>query len=357
MTNCGGSRPKPRRPASPACRTRSSSARAISRRCTASPAKERDAPLERLFADVAFVAYAKTVPDKNGGVDVPDGPGLGADPEAELLDEIQSLRQRSGRERMTALNRRRGSLALPRSAGARRHACLRAQAYPQRPVKLIVPYAPGGGTDVFSRLMAQQIEREFGQTLVIDNRAGGASVIGTRAVAERRARRLHHRHDGLRVLHQSRACSRTSCPTTRARISSRCRCCRAPSSCCASIPPRRSRPRRNWSTTPRPIPASSPSLRPASAPASISAGEQFRQVAGIDIVIVPYRGGAPALADFLSGKVDFTFGAVPTIKPHIEGGKARGLGVTRGRAPQLPDIPEHGGDRLRQRRIPRARWA
>jgi tripartite-type tricarboxylate transporter receptor subunit TctC len=69
------------------------------------------------------------------------------------------------------------------------------------------------------------------------------------------------------------------------------------------------------------------------------AGEQFRQVTGIEIVVVPYRGGAPALADFLSGKVDFTFGAVPTIKPHIEGGKARGLGVTRGRAPQLPDIP------------------
>src|SRR6476620_3958776 len=59
-----------------------------------------------------------------------------------------------------------------------------AQAYPQRAVRIIVPYAPGGGTDVFSRLIAQQMEREFGQTLVIDNRAGGASVIGTRAVAE-----------------------------------------------------------------------------------------------------------------------------------------------------------------------------
>ena len=58
------------------------------------------------------------------------------------------------------------------------------EAYPQRPVKLIVPYAPGGGTDVFSRLLAAQMEREFGQTLVIDNRAGGASVIGTRAVAD-----------------------------------------------------------------------------------------------------------------------------------------------------------------------------
>ena len=56
-------------------------------------------------------------------------------------------------------------------------------------------------------------------------------------------------------------------------------------------------------------------------------------------MVVPYRGGAPALQDFLAGKTDFTFGAVPTIKPHIEGGKARGLGVTRGRAPQLPGIP------------------
>jgi tripartite-type tricarboxylate transporter receptor subunit TctC len=62
-------------------------------------------------------------------------------------------------------------------------------------------------------------------------------------------------------------------------------------------------------------------------------------VTGTDFVVVPYRGGAPALQDFLAGKTDFTFGAVPTIKPHIDGGKARGLGVTRGRAPQLPGIP------------------
>ena len=58
-----------------------------------------------------------------------------------------------------------------------------AQAYPQRPVRIIVPYAPGGGTDVFSRLLAAQMEREFGQTFVIDNRAGGGSTIGTQAVA------------------------------------------------------------------------------------------------------------------------------------------------------------------------------
>ena len=69
------------------------------------------------------------------------------------------------------------------------------------------------------------------------------------------------------------------------------------------------------------------------------AAEQFRQVTGIEIVIIPYRGGAPALADFLSGKVDFTFGAVPSIREHMLAGRARGLGMTRGRAPQLPDIP------------------
>src|SRR5262245_55278739 len=58
-----------------------------------------------------------------------------------------------------------------------------AQSYPQRPVKIIVPYAPGGGTDIWSRLIAAQIEREFGQPLVVDNRAGGASIVGTQAVA------------------------------------------------------------------------------------------------------------------------------------------------------------------------------
>src|SRR3977135_4461638 len=58
-----------------------------------------------------------------------------------------------------------------------------AQAYPQRAVRIIVPYAPGGGTDVFSRLLAAQMEREVGQTLVIDNRGGGGSTIGTQAVA------------------------------------------------------------------------------------------------------------------------------------------------------------------------------
>jgi len=213
-----------------------------------------------------------------------------------------------------------------------------AQGYPQRPVRLIVPYAPGGGTDVFSRLLATQMEREFGQTLIIDNRAGGGSIIGTQAVANAPP-------DGHTIgmvdsafvtnpgLFKEKLPYDTRKDFIPVSLLSRTQLvlCVHPSS--------------PFKTAPELIAyakANPGKLTFASAGIGTGihlAGEQFRQVAGIEIVIVPYRGGAPALADFLSGKVDFTFGAVPTIRPHIMDGKARGLGVTRGRAPQLPDIP------------------
>ena len=235
---------------------------------------------------------------------------------------------------MTALNRRAfvaGAMALATTPA-------QAQGYPQRPVKLIVPYAPGGGTDVFSRLIAQQIEREFGQSLVIDNRAGGASVIGTRAVAEAAPDgytigmmdSAFFTNPGLlkdKLPYDTRKDFITVSLLSRTQL-------------VLSVHP--SSPFKTSKELVYYAKANPGKLSFASAGIGTGihlAGEQFRQVAGIDIVIVPYRGGAPALADFLSGKVDFTFGALPSIKPHIESGKARGLGITRGRAPQLPDIP------------------
>jgi tripartite-type tricarboxylate transporter receptor subunit TctC len=213
-----------------------------------------------------------------------------------------------------------------------------AQAYPQRPVRIIVPYAPGGGTDVFSRLLAAQMEREFGQTLIIDNRAGGGSIIGTQAVANAQP-------DGHTIgmvdsafvtnpgLFKEKLPYDTRKDFIPVSLLSRTQLvlCVHPSS-----------PFKTAQELVAFAKANPGQLTFASAGIGTGihlAGEQFRQVAGIEIVIVPYRGGAPALADFLSGKVDFTFGAVPTIREHILGGKARGLGVTRGRAPQLPDIP------------------
>ena len=213
-----------------------------------------------------------------------------------------------------------------------------AQAYPQRPVRIIVPYPPGGGTDVFSRLLAAQMEREFGQTLVVDNRAGGGSTIGTQAVANAQP-------DGYTIgmvdsafvtnpgLFKDKLPYDTRKDFIPVSLLSRTQLvlCVHPSS-----------PFKSAQELVAYAKANPGKLTLASAGIGTGihlASEQFRQVTGIEFVTVPYRGGAPAIADFLSGKVDFTFGAVPTVGPHILGGRARGLGVTRGRAPQLPDIP------------------
>ncbi|MCX7314837.1 MAG: tripartite tricarboxylate transporter substrate-binding protein, partial [Alphaproteobacteria bacterium] len=199
---------------------------------------------------------------------------------------------------MTALNRRAfvaGAMALATTPA-------QAQGYPQRPVKLIVPYAPGGGTDVFSRLIAQQIEREFGQSLVIDNRAGGASVIGTRAVAEAAPDgytigmmdSAFFTNPGLlkdKLPYDTRKDFITVSLLSRTQL-------------VLSVHP--SSPFKTSKELVYYAKANPGKLSFASAGIGTGihlAGEQFRQVAGIDIVIVPYRGGAPALADFLSGKV------------------------------------------------------
>jgi tripartite-type tricarboxylate transporter receptor subunit TctC len=69
------------------------------------------------------------------------------------------------------------------------------------------------------------------------------------------------------------------------------------------------------------------------------AGEQFRQVAGVDINHIPYRGGGPSVIDLLAGKVNFTFSTIPSIHEHVRGGRVRALGVTGARSPHLPDVP------------------
>jgi tripartite-type tricarboxylate transporter receptor subunit TctC len=213
-----------------------------------------------------------------------------------------------------------------------------AQSYPQRPVKLIVPYAAGGGTDIFSRLLTAQIEKEFGQSFVIDNRAGGASVIGTRAVAEAPP-------DGYTIGMMDSAfftnpgLLKDKLPyDTRKDFVTVSLLSRTQLVLCVHS----SLPFKTAHELVAHAKADPGKLTFASAGIGTGihlAGEQFRQVSGIEIVVVPYRGGAPALADFLAGKTDFTFGGVPTIRPHIESGKVRALGVTRGRAPQLPSVP------------------
>src|SRR6476659_4241266 len=188
-----------------------------------------------------------------------------------------------------------------------------AQAYPPRAVRIMGPYAPGGGTDVFSRLLAAQMEREFGQTLVIDNRGGGGSTIGTQAVANAQP-------DGYTIgmvdsafvtnpgLFKDKLPYDTRRDFIPVSLLSR-------TQLVLSVSP--SSPFKTAQELIAFAKANPGKLTFASAGIGTGihlAAEQFRQVTGIEIVIIPYRGGAPALADFLSGKVDFTFGAAPRME-------------------------------------------
>jgi len=213
-----------------------------------------------------------------------------------------------------------------------------AQAYPSGPVRLIVPYAPGGGTDTLSRLLAKQIEAEFGQPFVIDNRSGGASQIGTQAVASAMP-------DGYTIgmmdsaFFSNPGLFKDKLPyDTRKDFIPVSLLARTQMVLCVQP----SSPFKTAKDLIDYIKANPGKLSFASSGIGTAphlAGEQFRQVTGTDFVMLQYRGAGPALQGFLANNTDFAFFAVPTIKPHIEAGKVRGLAVTRGRAPQLADIP------------------
>lgn len=213
-----------------------------------------------------------------------------------------------------------------------------AQAYPQRPVRMIVPYAVGGATDILSRLLAARMERDLGQPLVVDNRGGGASMIGTQAVATAAP-------DGYTIgiidtafmVNPSLFGPRVPYDTRRDF---------APISFLARTPMvllvHQSSPVKTVAELVALAKSKPGQLTYASAGLASGihlASEQFRQVTGINAIHVPYRGGGPAIIDFVAGKIDFTFTTVPSILEHVRAGRVRPLAVTTGRVPQMPDAP------------------
>jgi tripartite-type tricarboxylate transporter receptor subunit TctC len=222
------------------------------------------------------------------------------------------------------------SAALARSAFA--------QDYPQRPVRMIVPYAPGGASDILARLIQPQLDREFGQAFIVDNRGGGASQVGTQAIATAAP-------DGYTigvidsafVINPGLFAGKLPYDTQRDF---------APVSLLATTPlvlvVHPSVPANTAQELVALAKAKPGEITFASAGLGTAihlAGEQFRQVAGIDINHIPYRGGGPSVLDLIAGKVNFTFSTIPSISEHIRGGRVRALGLTGGRSSHLPDVP------------------
>jgi tripartite-type tricarboxylate transporter receptor subunit TctC len=214
----------------------------------------------------------------------------------------------------------------------------RAQAYPSRPVRIVVPFGPAGTTDIVARLIGQWLSERLGQQFVIENRPGGAGNIGTEAV-------VRATPDGYTLLSidVSAVINATLFDKLNynfirdiAPVANFVRVANVmvvnPSFPAKSVPDFIAYAKSN----PGKITVASAGI---GTPNHLS-GELFKGLAGLDMTHVPYRGGGPAIADLLGGQVDVTFAVVTTAIEYIRSGKLRALGVTSARRQEaLPDIP------------------
>jgi len=214
-----------------------------------------------------------------------------------------------------------------------------AQPYPAKPVRMIVPWAPGGTTDILGRLIAQKMAEKWGQPVVVENRSGAAGNIGTEAAARAPA-------DGYTLLVGTMS-SHAMNPFLYQKMSFDPVNDLAPISLVANVA--------TVLVVPPSLPVNSVNELIALARAKpgqlnfASGGvasfnqlcaELLKMTAKIDIVHVPYKGGAPAVADLVGAKVDLLFTGAPVTMSHIKAGRLKVLAVTDSqRSPALPDTP------------------
>jgi tripartite-type tricarboxylate transporter receptor subunit TctC len=213
-----------------------------------------------------------------------------------------------------------------------------AQAYPSRPVRIVVGFAPGGANDILARLIGQWLSERLGQPFVIENRPGGGSNIATEAVVRAPA-------DGytLLLVGPPQAINATLYDKLNFNflrdIAPVAGIIRAPN--VMEVNP--SVPAKTVSEFIAYAKANPGRVNMASAGNGTGphmAGELFKMMAGVNVVHVPYRGSGPALIDLLGGQVQVMFDALPPSMEHIRTGKLRALAVTTAaRSPALPDVP------------------
>ena len=214
----------------------------------------------------------------------------------------------------------------------------RAQTYPTRPVRLIIPFPPGGSADITARLMAQWLQERMGQPFVVESRPGAATNIATEAVVRAPA-------DGYTLLLIPPAAAINATLYDKLNfnfledIAPITGIIRFPNVVVVN-------PLLPVKTIPELIAyakANPGKLNMASSGNGSTihmSGELFKMMTGINMVHVPYRGGAPALTDLMAGQVQVMFDNIPTCAEFVKAGKLRGLAVTgTARSHVLPDLP------------------
>lgn len=211
--------------------------------------------------------------------------------------------------------------------------------WPTRVVKVVVPFAAGGTTDILGRLMAQKLSEEYGQQFIVENKTGAGGNIGADSVAKAEP-------DGYTFVigtpgpHVINQYIYKNQPFDSAKDL-------APVVVIARVPNLISiNPEVKAKTLQEfiALAKSQPGKLSFASPGNGSTGhvstELLKSMAGIDLVHVPYRGSAPALTDVMGGRVDMSLDNLPAVQPFVEGGKLRALAVTTAkRWPELPDVP------------------
>ena len=209
------------------------------------------------------------------------------------------------------------------------------QAYPNKPVRIVVPFPPGGGTDVLARLLQPALARIWGQPVVVENKPGASGTIGAAAVADSPA-------DGYTLLMSSTASLTANnvarfAPVTLVSASPYVIAVN-PKVPAQGVKELVEQARRN--------PGKLSFGSSGTGAASHLAGELFKSMAGVDMLHVPYKGTGQAVTDLVGGQIDLMFAPAETVMPHVQAGRLRALAVTSARRatalPQLPTAAESG---------------
>jgi tripartite-type tricarboxylate transporter receptor subunit TctC len=211
-------------------------------------------------------------------------------------------------------------------------------AYPDKPIRLVVPFAPGGGTDLIARTLGAGMSKELGQTVLVDNKPGAGTIIGTDAVAKSPA-------DGYTLVMATFAHAVN--PSLQPKMPFDTDKAFAPIGLIGRGPNvlvvRADSPYKTVNDVIAAAKAKPGALTYASQGNGTSAhlaGEMFTNLAKVQMTHVPYRGAGPAITDLLGGQVDMIFGTAAAVSTFIDGGRLRALGVTTAqRSPALKNVP------------------
>jgi len=231
------------------------------------------------------------------------------------------------------------ALALAACLGAGAAAQAADAAWPAKPVTIVAGFPPGGSADLIARLVAQQLGARYGQTFVVENRAGAGGTIGAGVVARAPA-------DGYTLLLGVTA-SQTIAPSIYPSLPYDAAAGFAPVALLATIPVALVAHPSVAAANPRELVALARAANPPLAFASSGVGaiphltaEIFQRAQGVTMLHVPFKGAAPAMTDLLAGRVQLMFDHLPSVLPSIRAGKLRALAIAgERRAQALPDVP------------------